>query len=176
MAKMKNNKILACLADIIDNSYKNETTSRFEEKSIGMMLPIDASGCSFLSYSFDKHAVGAIPRNIPFFSSQKGVQSMCDYIVFSHNEGKLFILMIELKNSHQQTMPQLIAGKCLAKFIVDTCNRVNSMSLKPEYRLVSVCKSHVVKKGSTKMRDFEYDDKGFHCFEGKIFMLKEFLK
>lgn len=73
-------------------------------------------------------------------------------------------------------MGQLKAGKCLAKFIVDTYNRVEGSDVKAEYRMIAIRNNHIINKRPTKIRNVEYDENEFCTFEGCIFYLREFLK
>lgn len=167
-------KVLKTLVSVLNPDYKDDL-NQLQERKIEMTLPVNKRGCQCVAYTFDQSEGMKCP--FPLLSTEKGVQQMCDYVVFAVANGRLFVLMIELKNSNQQTRPQLEAGKCFAKFVIDTANRIDAFNKdNVVYRMISVCKPHFVKKGATKMRDVEYDDQGFTIFEGNTFMLQGFLK
>lgn len=177
---MKANEILSRFTSILSKTYKNTPQHILEECQNGkaiMSLPIDAIGCQFISYSFDTPKTdNPNCTAFPFFAAKAGVRSMCDYILFCMSDGQLFVLLLELKLAQRQTMPQLRAGYCFAKYLIDTFNRLENYNLQPQYRLVSISKSNFVKKGSTKMKDVKYDKDNFCIFEGRTFVIKEFLK
>lgn len=170
------NKILAKTCSLLTNDYRNND-NKLDEPVAGMSVPIENGSLSYLSYSFDKSLPAKLyPKGLyPFLVKNKGVHSMCDYMLFCVQNNKLFILLVELKHGSESVMNQLNAGKCLAKFIVDTLNRVEDMSIHAEIRLISIRNSHIINKRVTKIREVEYVD-GFYTFEGSRFYLKEFLK
>ena len=175
MASRANN-ILAKTDSLLTANFRN-TDSKFEEPAVKMSVPIINDSLPYLSYSFDKSiSAKEYPKGLfPFLKKNKGVHSMCDYMLFCFHSNKLFVLLVELKHGQEGVMPQLNSGKCLAKFIVDTLNRVENMNLTPEIRLISIRNSHIINKRPTKIREVEYYN-DFYTFEGCRFHLKEFLK
>ena len=111
----------------------------------------------------------------PFLNQGKKMQSMCDYILFCSNNNKLYILLIELKKGKEQVTNQLEAGKNLSQFIISTLNRVNSLKINPQIRLISIRNKNIIRKGKTNC-EVKYDKNSFCTFEGNKFVIKEFLK
>lgn len=175
MASRANN-ILAKTDSLLTADFRN-TDSKFEEPAVNMSVPIINDSLDYLSYSFDKKLLAKdYPKGLfPFLKKNKGVHSMCDYMLFCFHSNKLYILLVELKHGKEGVMPQLDSGKCLAKFIVDTLNRVEKLNITPEIRLISIRNSHIINKRPTKIREVEYTN-GFCTFEGCRFHLREFLK
>lgn len=171
------NDILAKTCSLLTTDYRN-SSSNIEETQVGMSVPIKNDSLSYLSYSFDKSlSAKDYPKGLyPFLMKNKDVHSMCDYMLFCFHANKLYVLLVELKHGKESVMKQLNAGRCLAKFIVDTLNRVENLNLIPEIRLISIRNSHIVNKRLTKIREVEYDANHFCTFEGCYFHLKEFLK
>ena len=170
-------KVLRDINAILSANFYN-TDKKMAEPAVAMNVPINSGTLSFLSYSFDKRlSTKEYPKGLfPFFNKNKGVHSMCDYMLFSYFNNKLYILLIELKHGKEGVMPQLNAGKCLAKFIVDTYNRIEGKTLRVEYRMISIRNNHIIKKRPTKIRSVDYDENNFCTFEGCNFYLREFLK
>ena len=144
-----------------------------------MSLNITDFKRKYLLYSFDK-VVKTTKGNKaidlqPYFSSNEGVKKMCDYFLFCWEEGKLYVLLIELKQGGEQVTKQLDAGKVFATFIVSTLNRVEKLNIKPVIRKISVRDSHILRKG-TSMKSVVYDKDSFCTFDGSVFVLPEFLK
>lgn len=171
------NDVLTSLHSLLSGYFKNND-NKLEEPSEGMSIPIEKGNLRYLSYTFDKNLRPKdFPKGLfPFLNKNEGVHSMCDYMLFCIHDHKLFILLAELKHGKNGVMTQLNAGKCLAEFIVQTLNRLEDLSLRPEIRLIAVRNSHIINKRGTKMRDVEYDDHNFCTFEGNRFYLKEYLK
>ena len=101
---------------------------------------------------------------------------MCDYVIFCEYQHRLYVLLIELKNGSEQVMPQLVAGECLARFIVGTLNRLEKKGYIATFRKIAVRNIHIKRKPTTQVCDVTYDSKGFCTFKGSSFYLKEFLK
>ncbi len=184
MAKKKTkHKILLQVENLLSADYANKEHKDYlleKEKGGEINVPIVSDSLSYLSYTFDKkYDKKEDPKSkglFPFFQKNKGVHSMCDYMLFSYYNNKLFILLVELKRGKSNTHEQLKAGICFAEFIVSTLNRVEELNLIPEIRQISIRNKHIVKKRTTRINDVEYDKDNFCTFEGGQFYLKEFLK
>jgi hypothetical protein len=81
---------------------------------------------SVLAYKFDKIENGKMIELFPFFTNQKDLKKMCDFILFYENEkGKLFVILCNLKSSLSGTNDkQMKAGQTFADFILATTQRV----------------------------------------------------
>ena len=148
-----------------------------EEKKEGMSIRIDGSQVKYEMFSFDRDLDKTnYPKGLyPFFNKVRGAHSVCDYTIFVTNGSELYVLLVELKKGDSDTAPQLKAGECMARYIVETVNRLNKTNYVPQYRHISVKGSHLVRKGKTKMQPVIYTNNAA-TFEGRIFCLKEFLK
>lgn len=167
--------IIAKLCSLLTPEFRNQRNC-LEEPQENMSIPIIDDGVNFLSYSYDKTIKGKTKDIFPFLSKNKGVHSMCDYILFCKEKNKLFILLIELKKGNNEVMTQLKAGKCLAQFIVSTLNRVEKLQIIPEIRLISIRNNNIARKGASRCKGVKYDKDNFFTFQGKNFFIKEFLQ
>lgn len=171
------NGVLAMICSLLTPDYRNND-NKLEECVAGMSVPINNDSLTYLSYSFDKKlSTKAYPKGLyPFLMKNKDVHSMCDYMLFCCYNKKLYVLLVELKHGKKNAKKQLSAGKCLAKFIIDTLNRVEETNISAEIRLISIRNNHIINKRPTKIREIKYDIDDFCTFEGHSFHLKEFLK
>lgn len=175
---MATNNLLSKVNSLLSDDYK-EKQGRLEEVQIEMSLEINDHGKPYLLYSFDKVVKKSKREKSidlqPFFKSNAGVKSMCDYFLFCYERGKLYVLLIELKQGEEQVTSQLAAGKLFATYLVNTLNRVEKLNYKPEIRKISVRDYHIARKG-TAMKPVDYNQDSFCTFEGSVFHLPEFLK
>lgn len=175
---MASKNYLSKLDTILTDAYK-EKSGRLEEKQVEMSLDINDFNRKYLLYSFDKIVKttkgGKAIDLQPYFTNSEGVKKMCDYFLFCWEKGKLFVLLIELKQGEEQVTKQLEAGKVFATFLVSTLNRVEKLNIKPVIRKISVQDSHIIRKG-TSMKSVVYDKNSFCTFDGSVFVLPEFLK
>lgn len=175
---MATNNLLCKVDSLLADAYK-ERQRRLEETQIDMSLDINDYGKDYLLYSFDKvvkRAKGEKSIDLqPYFKSSEGVKSMCDYFLFCWERGKLYVLLIELKQGKEQVRRQLDAGNLFATYLINTLNRVENMKIKPEIRKISIRDYHIAKKG-TSMKSVVYDSNSFCTFDGSAFHLPEFLK
>lgn len=172
------NSMLCKVDSLLATAYK-EPKGKMEEKQIKMSLPISDHGKQYLLYSFDKS--GKLANNTkaidlqPYFKANTGVKSMCDYFLFCWEKGKLYVLLIELKQGKNNVRRQLLAGKLFALNIVSTLNRVEDTTIQPEIRKISIRDNYIIRKG-TSMKSIVYDSDSFCTFNGSEFHLPEFLK
>ncbi|MBO7101521.1 MAG: hypothetical protein J6V98_05810 [Bacteroidales bacterium] len=173
---MATNKYLNKIDALLHPTFKDKTKSLREEQA-NMSLDISDRNVPYVMYSFDK-----IPTNLksgilqPYFRQNKAsILSMCDYFIFCFENGKLYVLLVELKHGKDNVTKQLYAGRCFAKYIVDTLNRVEKINLTPHIRLISIRNKNICKKG-LQMKPVKYDKDNFCTFEGNSFQLLEFLK
>lgn len=169
--------ILGKVESLISDSYR-EKAGKLRESQANMLLDIANHGRRYLLYQFDKivNSKGGKAIDLqPYFKANESVKSMCDYFLFCWENGKLFVLLIELKRGKDKVTTQLYAGEIFAHYLINTLNRVEKTTYKPEVRFVSVRDSHIVKKG-TSMKPVEYNKDFFCTFEGCSFQLPEFLK
>lgn len=167
------NSILSNVDNLLNSSYKATSNDELKEVQADMRLPIEKCGCRHLLYSFDKGDNNSL---LPFFAPQQGVKSMCDYVMFCGCDNKFYILLLELKTGKEPKKPQLLAGKCLVNYIIDTYNRIYKTNIAPEIRLIGVSERFFIKKGTTRTKAVVYDSDGYVNFEGKSFCIREFLK
>lgn len=150
---------------------------RLEEPKVGMRIQVDDTGVDYKIYSFDFNLDKKnYPKGLyPFFNKIAEAHAVCDYTLFVTQGGKVFVLLVELKLGNAATANQLRAGECMAKFVVDTINRINNTNYSPEYRKITVSGTKLVHKGSTKMHAVNYTNR---CadFKGRIFCIQQFLK
>jgi len=170
---MKNK--IELISNVLDDFFKEENISELKENQENMSVELVRDNLRFLSFSFDK----TLPKNdfpkglFPFFNrGEPKVCSFCDYVIFTEYNGKLFILLIELKKGKDNVMKQLNAAQCFSEYLISTINRVYGTSLKPEIRKISIRERHI--KPKQKQKDIEYIE-NFHTFENSKFWLKKYL-
>ena len=161
--------------DVLEEDFKAKNNA-LEEESVAMKIPIDARGCKILAYKFDKELGAAYKGGLfPFFKKNKGVCSVCDYLIFAERNKELYVLVVELKKGRAQTLPQLRAGECLADYIIATANRLTNKELKPIIRRISV-KEFQIRKKRTKMEEVEYDEHNHSFLTSNRFHVIAYLK
>lgn len=147
----------------------------FEEKDEKMSISVKTDGCKCVIFSFDRKLGKEYKGGLfPFFVKKEGVNSVNDYMVFAERSGRLYCLLIELKKGNQHTFPQLRAGHELAKFIINTLNRVKKSNYNPEYRFISI-KDVLILKKHTKPEAVKYDAMSHHVMRSPNFNLKSYL-
>lgn len=153
---------------IWNNSY-------LEEQSANMKIVLRNDGCQVLTFKLDKQLTKEFKGGVfPFFSKNKYVCTVCDYIIFSENNGEYFAIVIELKKGKQSTTEQLNAGINFVKFVVSTVNRVKKRNYSVKLRKVSI--KDTFRKRKTKIKDISYDSNSHHLFTQEIFYSLAFLK
>lgn len=138
-----------------------------------MDIPIKNDGLSYLSYKYDKELTGYRGGLFPFFAQNKGVQRICDYILFTEKGNRFYALMFELKRGKDNTRKQLEASKCLVNYIISTVIRVKKVPIEPQLRCISISEFKRIKKG-TREKPVQYEN-GFTEFKGNTFRLKSYL-
>jgi hypothetical protein len=173
---MKTNSKLAQISTILDDFFKEDSITKLQELKEKMVIDFVCDKKSYLSFSFDKQLpANDFPKGLfPFFNrGEAKVTSFCDYIIFTEENNKLFILLIELKKGGSNTTKQLEAGKCFSEFLIATLNRVYGVKINPEIRKISIRARHI--KPKQKQKPIEYDSEGFHTFCSSKFWLKKYL-
>ena len=172
---------LVMISNILDDFFKNNTTTALKEKQAGMSVAFIAENQKFLSFKLDKDLdKKEFPRGIfPFFKNkdkEKKVCSFCDYIIFSELRGTLYVLLIELKKGKEKVTEQLEAGKCFVEFVISTVNRVYKKNISAQIRKISIREYKMRKdKPKQKQKSIRYDGDNFHTFEDSKFYLKKYL-
>ena len=162
--------------DYILESHFKDTSTSFSEPQADMEIKIDKTGLKPLMYSFDKNLSKEYKGGLfPFFAKKKGVCSICDYIIFCINNGKLYALVIELKKGKAGTLKQLDAAECFVNYIIATYNRVKNSSIECNIRKISIKAPKLVKK-KTKMSEIKYDATNHTFLSTSKFYLKPHLK
>ena len=165
------------LKDLIQKQFFPKENSLSEvNDGVDMNIPIKADCLKYSLLSFDVPVKRGEIGLFPYFKKKEGVCKMCDYVIFCEYQHRLYVLLIELKNGSEQVMPQLVAGECLARFIVGTLNRLEKKGYIATFRKIAVRNIHIKRKPTTQVCDVTYDSKGFCTFKGSSFYLKEFLK
>lgn len=175
---MTKNALKCNLQNLLDTSFLCKS-DKFEEKDnqVKMEVPIYAAHIQHLLCSFDKKWGRGEAGLFPFFKKNSGNHKMCDYILFCEGKNKkLYVLLIELKHGRNSVTPQLNAGECFAKFVIDTLNRVENKNYNPIIRKIAIRGAQIKLKPTTKVKPVSYDGSGFCTFSGNTFYLAEFIK
>ena len=171
---------LEMISNILDDFFKNNTTTTLEERQAGMSVDFITENQKFLSFKIDKKLdKKEFPRGVfPFFNNKQArVCSFCDYIIFSELKGTLFVLLIELKKGRDKVTEQLEAGKYFVEFVISTVNRVHKQNISAEIRKISIreYKMRTKPKPKQKQKPIKYNENFFHTFEDSKFYLKKYL-
>lgn len=170
---MKNK--IELISNVLDSFFKEENITELKETQENMSIELVSDKLRFLSFSFDKILPKQdFPKGLfPFFNrGEPKVCSFCDYVIFTEYNGKLFILLIELKKGKENVTKQLNAAQCFSEYLISTINRVYDVKLKPEIRQISIRDRHI--KPKQKQKEIEYIN-NFHTFEDNKFWLKKYL-
>lgn len=123
-----------------------------EKKPMQMNISCRKSSEKYRLYRFDPD-----DENIfPFFSREKGLQKICDYIILADKAGELFILLLELKRGKSSSKKQLEASKCFMQYIINTAKRIDeSIDDKViNIRTIRICETSILRK--TTNMDLNY--------------------
>lgn len=152
------------------------TDSYLSEPGENMRIDIDKTGCNSLIFQFDLQLKREYKGGMfPFFNSgEKKVCKVCDYIIFSEKDGRLYSLIIELKKGKEGTNPQLKAGECFSDFTLATVNRVYDKDFSIITRKISI--KEFKRKSKTRIKDIEYNMHNIHEFTERKLRVQAFLK
>lgn len=114
----------------------------------------------YLSCCFDKGGLNT--KEFPYFNDIEGYCKMCDYIVFAEDDERLFVFLVELKNSNSP-IKQLDITETFAKFIIARMQLIEDNFDKDiYYRKIGVKLTHNGhQKRGTKGYEFCYDDNNY---------------
>ena len=76
-------------------------------------------------------------------------------------------ILIELKKGDSSVLPQLKAGEQLAKFVINTINRMYDKHLNPTIRYISIRGKNILIKPTTRIKPVIYDKDNLYTFSGK---------
>ncbi len=166
---MRQQDILPHIEDLLIDFYKASDQNVLKEDNVMRPIALNKSGVRCLLYSFDrKYKKGQYPNCLfTFFKNTKpNIQSMCDYCLFGVKNGRVYILLFELKRGEEQVMEQLKAGEEFAKFIIASMNRINKWKVNPVIRYISVRASKMLVKPTTRIAPVKYDQFNLYTFDG----------
>lgn len=166
---------LAIINDILNEDFRYEHNSLVEDEA-NMSIDIDTRGCKSYIFQFDKKLGREYKGGIfPFFNSKsKNICKVCDFMIFSEHNKRIYVLIIELKKGKQATSPQISAGECFISFLNSTISRVHKKSINLIVRKVSI--RDFERKRKTKIQDVTYDENHHHFFQQDKFVIRSFLK
>ncbi len=106
---------------------------------------------------FDKLKQNSI-EIFPYFTNEKGLRKVRDYILFYMTNNKLYIFICELKSKNTTgSKYQIEAGFVLAQFLINTAIRIqNFPEIDIEYRALLFSHKGIV-KGTSKAKKIKYD-------------------
>jgi hypothetical protein len=124
--------ILQRIEEIIFSGYREKVSGNSFEliedsKSAKCKKAIILKSEDVLVYKFDKEPKKdgiKIADKFPFFNSIEGVKSMADFILFYVRNGRLFIIICNLKSDGESNSSnQIKAAKIFANFLFETAKR-----------------------------------------------------
>lgn len=129
--------------------------------------------CPYLLYRFDPDEW----EIFPFFKETRGLNRICDYILFAAQNNKLYVLLIELKKGNVPALPQLTASQYFVEYLIKSGARIGLDF--PEsiiYRKIKVKGDTQGKKQKTQMQGFEPDENGIISYSFSQFRLQLLLE
>jgi hypothetical protein len=160
--------------DILESDFCHNDTTVLEEESASMKVELNKRGSKILIYKFDKQLNKDFKGGLfPFLAKNKGVCSICDYIIFVEKNNNFYALIIELKKGKSSPKPQLIAAECFVNYIIATMNRVNKINSNIIIRKIGIHESR--RKWNTKMKEVEFDENNYYEFRSRTFRINAFL-
>lgn len=158
-------EVFTALSEIISSQYsvKASTGSSHILQESGIREKIAVSNTGKLTvYKFDKKRVKGHNLLFDLFDCKKEkVCKMCDYIIVSHSENKLFVFLIELKsNNPDGPIQQILAGYLLSNYIFQTLKRISDWRMPQiEFRGL-IFSGRAPIKGTTKSDNLGYKADG----------------
>lgn len=92
----------------------------------------------YLLYDFER-----LKEPFPFFEKTegtKGLNAIADYVIFTENKGRLWAIIIELKNKKGDPKNQLFATRQFATYLIESINRQCKKQYKVEIRGIAYSK------------------------------------
>jgi len=175
---MKNNEImyLSHIKSAIENAYQLPENYTLEENNIDskgnpFCMQVDIKGCKGLAHLACRFDV----ENdlFPYFQNKEGYKKMCDYIVFAENAAKVYVFLVELKNSQESPQRQLVISKPFAEFLMSRIKKVDNLPHKEiVYRMIGIKQRARASKKTTKgfINDYLYDSDGYLLLPRNDFM------
>lgn len=180
--------MLDALEQIIARSYRifpdnNNLLTIREDKnnsgnsSLGSYVSFKKTGRIF---SFTLDIDNSNP--FPYFSERTGLKGKNDAIIFAEKDGKIFILLLELKSKNLSTsMKQLRSGENFVQFIVKTIELhfKGAINEQLEFRYLLFTTRKIPKKRTARLIINYHDNKGKKVAEedsNRAYALVDFLK
>lgn len=127
----------------------------------------------YLLYRFDPDQADIFP----FFNRQKGLKQICDYILFTEQNDRLYILLIELKRSTGAALPQLTASQYFVEYLIKSAKRIGlNLSEDIKYLKIKIKETISGKKQRTKIEPPQPDENGIISYAYTKFRLPMLLE
>ena len=125
------NHISQCINQ--DAIKTNDSKNYLEESKTNTKIQIKNGG-QFVHCNFEN----VKGNKFPFFNpNQSGLCSISDGVIFTEYNGKLWVIIYELKAGNGSTGSQLKATKLFTDYLLHSVNRVFNTRYKVEIRLIS---------------------------------------
>jgi hypothetical protein len=157
--KRKQNKrvMLDIIKRVIKDKYIPANQTIMAETDTGgkqgrMSCSIECKDEEILLCSFDEKGNNA--NLFPYFCPEEGYLSMCDYILFAEDNEKLFVFLIDLKDTTVSAKKQVGIARTFASFITDRISEIEGSANFPkpiEFRKIGI------KTTQMKMTTKEYE-------------------
>ena len=164
---------LGKIEQVLEERFLSTMQNAIEEKNTDAKLKSfkmtrDVVGHSELEYKiyrFDPNH----ETIFPYFKSGKGLNKVCDYIIFVENRSDFFVFLIEMKKGTESPFKQLCASECFVQFILESAKRIGVGLQKPLIvRKIGVTDNSVSsKKVTTFYKNFRFDKDGYMKIQGK---------
>lgn len=148
---------------IIANGFFDAQQDKLIEDNIGdkgspfKMEKAIYSQKAYLLYRFDPDQTDIFP----FFNREKGLKQICDYILFTEQNDRLYVLLIELKCGNVSALPQLTASQYFVEYLIKSGKRIGlDLTDDIQYRKIKIKETISGKKQRTQMQDPQPDENG----------------
>lgn len=126
-----------------------------------MLCKIYPKDEEILLCSFDQEGDNCVL--FPYFKEERGLVSMCDYILFVEDDEKMFVFLIELKDTAHRSKRQTCISQTFAEFLIKRIMVIKDETCfsKPvEYRKIGI-KSTCSKMTTKGYETMIYDKDGY---------------
>jgi hypothetical protein len=149
------------IADSFFDAQQNKLIEdNTDDKGIRFKMEKDIfSETKYLLYRFDPDQIDIFP----FFNGARGLglKKICDYILFTEQNDRLYVLLIELKRSSGAALPQLTASQYFVEYLIKSGKRIGlDLTDDIRYRKIKIKETISGKKQRTQMQAPQPDENG----------------
>lgn len=165
------NDFLHHFEECIDKTFAvtGEASKRLIAEQETISIQIKSQG-KYLLYEFDK------PNKdiYPFFNPVPTLKIKADYLILKQHKGKIYALIVELKQKNGNPLPQIQATKHFVEYIIKCVSRVKKADYSDNLKLRGIKYSKLRKSSTAPL--VEYDKFKNILLTGNVLNLELYLK